>query len=63
MKFDWLTCCEQAASSDLLRTGQESGETGWVLLHSGGLWGPGEDGAGPPREPQASTSMIYLYPF
>lgn len=55
-----MNCCVQAASSDLLRTGQESGETGGVLLHPGGLRGPGEDGAGPPREPQASTSM-YLF--
>lgn len=31
-----------------------------MLLHPGGLRGPGEDGAGPPREPQASTSM-YLF--
>lgn len=55
-----MVCCVQAASSDLLCTGQESGETGGVLLHPGGLRGPGEDGAGPPREPQASTSM-YLF--
>lgn len=55
-----MICCVQAASSDLLCTGQESGETGGVLLHPGGLRGPGEDGAGPPREPQASTSM-YLF--